>query len=73
MIRDAVQEKVMSHDWALQMHGFYIDMAAKDMRFDVVTSFDVDPAESVSILTEELKEMYPDYNIFIIHDIDVSD
>ena len=73
MIRDAVQEKVMSHDWALQMHGFYIDMAAKDMRFDVVTSFDVDPAESVSILTEELKEMYPHYNIFIIHDIDVSD
>ena len=43
------------------------------MRFDVVTSFDVDAAESVRILTDELKEMYPDYNIFIIHDIDVSD
>ena len=73
MIRDAVRDKVMSHDWALQMHGFYVDVEAKDMRFDVVTSFDVDAAESVSILTEELKEMYPDYNIYIIHDIDVSD
>ena len=73
MIRDAVREKVMSHDWALQMHGFYVDIEAKDMRFDVVTSFDVDAVESVSILTEELKELYPDYNIYIIHDIDVSD
>ena len=73
MIRDAVRDKVMSHDWALQMHGFYVDVEAKDMRFDVVTSFDVDAAESVRILTEELKEMYPDYNIYIIHDIDVSD
>ena len=73
MIRDAVREKVMSHDWALQMHGFYVDIEAKDMRFDVVTSFDVDAADSVRILTDELKELYPDYNIYIIHDIDVSD
>ena len=72
-IRNTVQETVMAHDWALQMHGFYVDMEAKDMRFDVVTSFEVDPAECIGILTEELKEIYPDYNIFIIHDIDVSD
>ena len=72
-IRDTVQETVMSHDWALQMHGFYLDMKAKDMRFDVVVSFDVDPNESIRTLTAELKELYPDYEINIIHDIDVSD
>lgn len=72
-IRNTVQETVMAHDWALQMHGFYLDMTAREMRFDVVTSFDVDPAESVSILTAELQELYPDYKIYILHDVDVSD
>ena len=72
-IRNTVQETVMSHDWALQMHGFYLDMAAKDMRFDVVTSFDVDPNESIRALTAELKKLYPDYNIYILPDVDVSD
>ncbi len=72
-IRDTVQETVMSHDWALQMHGFYLDMKAKDMRFDVVVSFDVDPNECIRTLSAELKELYPDYEINIIHDIDVSD
>ena len=72
-IRNTVQETVMSHDWALQMHGFYLDMAARDMRFDVVTSFDVDPNESIRALTAELKKLYPDYNIYILPDVDVSD
>ena len=72
-IRNTVQETVMAHDWALQLHGFYIDMAAKEMRFDVVTSFDVDPDESIRLLTEEIQELYPDYKIHILHDVDVSD
>ena len=72
-IRNTVQETVMAHDWALQLHGFYLDMAAKEMRFDVVTSFDVDPDESIRILTEEIQELYPDYKLHILHDVDVSD
>lgn len=72
-IRNTVQETVMAHDWALQLHGFYLDMAAKEMRFDVVTSFDVDPDESIRTLTAELQELYPDYKLHILHDVDVSD
>ncbi|MBQ1501727.1 MAG: cation transporter, partial [Firmicutes bacterium] len=72
-IRNTVQETVMAHDWALQLHGFYLDMAAKEMRFDVVTSFDVDPDESIRTLTEEIQELYPDYKLHILHDVDVSD
>ena len=72
-IRNTVQETVMAHDWALQLHGFYLDMAAKEMRFDVVTSFDVDPYESIRTLTEEIQELYPDYKLHILHDVDVSD
>jgi len=72
-IRNAVQQKVFSHDWALQLHGFYVDTAAKDMRFDVVTSFDIEPHESVAILQREVHELYPDYNVHITQDVDVTD
>ena len=69
-IRNAVQEIVMSHDWALQMHGFYADIENKSIRFDVVVSFDVEKAEAVDILTKEVHAMFPDYELHIIPDID---
>ena len=69
-MRDAVTEKVMAHDWALQIHGFYADAVNKTMRFDVVISFDIDRAEALHILTEEVKAMYPDYSLMIVPDID---
>ena len=72
-IRNTVQEKVFSHDWALQLHGFYADTENKTMRFDVVTSFDVDAGEAVEGLRREINEIYPDYEISIIPDVDVTD
>ena len=72
-IRNAVQEKVFSHDWALQLHGFYADTEAKKLRFDVVTSFDVDASEAVAGLCAEIKELYPEYEIAITPDVDVTD
>ena len=70
-IRNAVQEKVMAHDWALQLHGFYADAEQKTMRFDVVLSFDIGRAEAIGILTKEIGELYPEYSLQIIPDIDV--
>ncbi|MBR0027893.1 MAG: cation transporter [Clostridia bacterium] len=72
-IRNAIQQKVMSHDWALQVHGFYADTENKTIRFDVVTTFDITGRESVEILTKEIGEMYPGYELQIAHDVDVSD
>ena len=69
-IRNTVQEIVMSHDWALQLHGFYADIENKSIRFDVVISFDVEKAEAVEILTKEVHAMFPDYELHIIPDID---
>lgn len=70
-IRNAVQEKVMSYDWALQMHGFYADTENKTIRFDVVVSFDIDKNEAIDILSKDITTMYPDYTVNIITDIDV--
>ena len=69
-IRNTVLEKVMAHDFALQLHGFYADTEHKTMRFDVVVSFDIDKKEAVRILTAEITALYPDYTVQIIPDID---
>ena len=72
-MRNAVQKAVMSHDWALQMHGFYADVGKKTLRFDVVLSFDVDRKEALETLYAEIGALYPDYDLSIIPDVDVTD
>lgn len=68
-----VRERVMSHEWAVQMHGFYMDVKTKEMTFDVVMSFDIKPREGLQIIYNEIKGAYPDYDIQIAPDVDVSD
>ena len=72
-IRHEVMKTVMSHEWALQMHGFYVDMQAKEMRFDVVFSFDILASDGVEHLYHVLKELYPDYRIQVSPDVDITD
>lgn len=72
-IRNDVQERVLAHDWAIQFHGFYLDMAARKMRFDVVMSFDINHSEGLHILQTEMAQAYPDYTIQIVPDVDISD
>ena len=69
-MRNTVQETVLAHDWALQLHGFNADTENKTLRFDVVVSFDIDRAEALAILTKEVQALYPDYSLQIVPDID---
>ena len=70
---DEVREMVLSHKWALGLHGFYVDFESKQMRFDVVMSFDISPRNGLKTIYAEISRAYPDYDIFILPDIDVSD
>lgn len=72
-IRDTIYKKVLAHDWALQVHGFYIDMENKELRFDVVFSFDIDIHEGLGIVTKEVREMYPEYDVLVTPDVDITD
>ncbi|MBQ6400387.1 MAG: cation transporter [Clostridia bacterium] len=72
-IRNRVQQTVLAHDWALQMHGFYADTEKKTIRFDVVVSFDVDRKEALQTLTREIQALYPDYALQIVPDVDATD
>ena len=69
-MRNTIQKTVLDHEWALQLHGFFADTADKTIRFDVVLSFDIDKTEAVCILTKEVQELFPDYMLQIIPDID---
>ena len=71
-IQNRVRSTVMAHDWAVQFHGFYIDLEKKYMTFDVVMSFDIRPAEGLKTIYDELHAAFPDYTIEIAPDVDVS-
>ena len=72
-IRNTIQKAVLSHEWALQMHGFYADTEKKTIRFDVVISFDIERKKAMEILNKEIGDLYPLYEITIIPDVDVTD
>lgn len=72
-IRNRVMSLVLSHDWALQLHGFHADTAAKTLRFDVVMSFDITPEEGLATLYSEVQSAFPDYTIHIVPDVDAAD
>lgn len=72
-IRNIIQKTIMSHDWALQLHGFYADTENKTISFDVVISFDIEQKEALEIMTKEIKELFPDYELQIVPDVDVTD
>ncbi|MBO7611781.1 MAG: cation transporter [Elusimicrobia bacterium] len=72
-IQNTILETIMKHNWVLQLHGFYVDINKKDIRFDVVMNFEIKPSEGISIIQNEIRKIYPDYNIYVIPDVDVSD
>lgn len=72
-IRNVIQKTILSHEWALQMHGFYADTEKKTIRFDVVISFDINHKEALNIMNEEVRAEYPEYKVTIVPDVDISD
>ena len=73
LIRNNVQKLVLTHDWALQLHGFYVSIAEKKMRFDVVLSFDIAREDALSMLMKEVQAAYPAYKVQITPDVDLTD
>jgi len=71
-IRSNVLKLVKEHPWALQLHGFYVNLEDRTMRFDVVMNFEIKPQEGLDILHKEISEAYPDYDLHIAADIDAS-
>ena len=72
--REQVQEIVSGFPEILQMHGFYLNQAAKIIRFDIVVSFDAEDRNAVyQKICERVQEAFPDYRLQIIQDTDFSE
>ena len=72
-IRERVKKIIMEHDGVLQMHGFFVDEQTKQMRFDIVVSFAENMKEKFNHVVEEVRNAFPDYDIQVNMDIDISD
>lgn len=60
----------------LDMHGFYIDQEQKTMKFDIILSYaEKEDARKANYneICEKVRSMYPDYQVFINLDADISD
>ena len=71
-IQNDVRKQILAHDWVVQVHGFYVDLETKEMFFDAVLSFDIQPEKGLKILYSEIQKAYPEYRITIAPDVDVS-
>lgn len=72
-MRNEVQKLALSHEWVLQLHGFYAEVDKKYLRFDIVVDFSKSPKEAVGELKREIEARYPGYNVEITADADISD
>ncbi len=71
--RRAVQQIVKDYKEILQVHGFYINKETKLMQFDIVFEF-VDTRDQVyQEVYEKIKALYPDYEIRMNIDVNISD
>ena len=72
-LQERVTEAVLAHEGTLQLHGFYADSEAKELRFDVVFSFDADVHKLLDEISAEVQAMVPDYTLLIAPDLDLSE
>ena len=72
--RDRVNEIVTSVPYVLQMHGFYMNREDKEMRFDIVVSFEAkNRRDAYNEALERVSKEYPEYNLLVAMDMDYSE
>ena len=71
-MRSRLTRMVMSHDGILQVHGFSVDEETKQIVFDVIVDYDrADRKAIFDHISHEAAEMYPDYKLRLVMDIDI--
>lgn len=73
-LRKQVETIVLSHDYVNQIHGFYVNTNDKEIRFDMVISFDAPSrAELYEHVMGDLKKEFADYEISAGMDADFNE
>lgn len=73
-IREDVRQIALETEHVKQLHGFYIDDERKNMRFDVVISFEAEDRRKVyNEVIEKIQSKYPDYTVKAGMDMDYNE
>ena len=69
-----IREIVFSHQYVRQIHGFYLTKETKNIRFDLVISFDAPNRQVVfQEVVAHMQEKFPDYELQVVMDTDFSE
>ena len=69
-----VEEIVFSHEHVRQMHGFYLTKEEKNIRFDIVISFDAkDRRKLYEEVVADVQKSFPDYVLQVAMDTDFTE
>ena len=72
-IREHIKQMALSHDFASQVHGFYLDEPNGVISFDVIIDFAApDMDEIYRKICAEVRAAYPNYTLIITRDSDYS-
>ena len=73
-LRKNIEELVLSHPYILQIHGFHLNEEKKEIRFDMIVSFDApDRRAAYRETVEALRKRYPAYTVQVAMDTDFSE
>jgi cation diffusion facilitator family transporter len=73
-LREEIAGRVLSHEHAKQIHGFYYNKEENSIRFDVVIGFDAESRRAVcDEILKDLQSVYPDTKFQIAMDIDYGE
>lgn len=73
-LRTKVTEKVMGHDYVLQMHGFYADTIDHHMSFDIVVDFAAPDRKKIhEDIVKDIMDSFPGFEVNVTLDADISD
>lgn len=69
-----IRDIVFDNPHVLQMHGFYYNKETRLIRFDVIIDYEVkDRAALQKELISKIQPLFPDFDIQIVFDLDISD
>ena len=72
--REKVRDIVFSHEHVKQMHGFYLIKDQKQMRFDIVVSFDADDRHAVcDAVVADVQRAFPGFELQVALDTDFAE
>ena len=73
-IREKINKIVHSYPTVIQMHGFYINEKDNTIHFDVIIDFsDKERDETFKKINEQTQSEFPEYQLNITLDYDMSD